>query len=114
MNRTYLIGLLFSTSGPYALLRRDTLDGALAALTEVNHYPAFPFGLVPLAGDPGGVADSYQTIAERIIGDGCRHIIGGITSWSRKEMIPVVERRNELLWYPCPYEGYECSDRVVY
>lgn len=114
MKRTYLVGLLFSTSGPYALLGRDALDGALAALTEVNDDPAFPFGLVPLAGDPGGVADRYQTIAERILADGCRHIIGGITSWSRKEMIPVVERRNALLWYPCPYEGYECSDRVVY
>jgi branched-chain amino acid transport system substrate-binding protein len=60
------------------------------------------------------VADRYQTISERLIADGARHIVGGITSWSRKEMIPVVERRNALLWYPCPYEGYECSDRVVY
>lgn len=114
MKRTYLVGLLFSTSGPYALLGRDALDGALAALNEINEDPAFAFGLAPLAGDPGGATDRYQTIAERLIADGCRHIIGGITSWSRKEMIPVVERRGALLWYPCPYEGYECSDRVVY
>jgi branched-chain amino acid transport system substrate-binding protein len=114
MKRSFLIGVLFSTSGPYALLGRDALDGALMGIAEVNDDPAFPFSLAPLTGDPGGIADRYQTISERLIADGARHIVGGITSWSRKEMIPVVERRNALLWYPCPYEGYECSDRVVY
>jgi len=32
----YRIGLLFSTSGPYAALGRSALDGALLALDEVN------------------------------------------------------------------------------
>lgn len=114
MNQSYLIGVLFSTAGPYALLGKDALDGALMALAEVNENPAFPFSFVPLTGDPGGVTDRYQAISERLILGGARHIVGGITSWSRKEMIPVVEKRNALLWYPCPYEGYECSDRVVY
>lgn len=114
LKQSYLIGVLFSTSGPYALLGRDALDGALMAIAEVNDDHSFPFSLAPLTGDPAGIADRYQTIAERLIAGGARHIVGGITSWSRKEMIPVVERRNALLWYPCPYEGYECSDRVVY
>jgi ABC-type branched-subunit amino acid transport system substrate-binding protein len=114
MKQSYLIGVLFSTSGPYALLGRDALDGALMGLAEVNDDPAFGFTLAPLTGDPGGITDRYQVIADRLIADGARHIVGGITSWSRKEMIPVVERRNALLWYPCPYEGYESSDRVVY
>jgi branched-chain amino acid transport system substrate-binding protein len=114
MKQSYLIGILFSTSGPYALLGRDALDGALMALAEINEDAAFPFTLAPLTGDPGGVTDRYQTISDALIAGGARHIVGGITSWSRKEMIPVVEKRNALLWYPCPYEGYECSDRVVY
>ena len=114
MRQSYLIGILFSTTGPYALLGRDALDGALMALAEINEDPSSPFTLVPLTGDPGGVTDRYQVISDSLIGGGARHIIGGITSWSRKEMIPVVEKRNALLWYPCPYEGYECSDRVVY
>ncbi|MCP4386000.1 MAG: transporter substrate-binding domain-containing protein [Hyphomicrobiales bacterium] len=114
MTQSYPIGVLFSTTGPYALLGRDAFDGALMALTEINEDPAYPFDLVPLTGDPEGAADCYQTICDRLIGDGARHIVGGITSWSRKEMIPVVEKGNALLWYPCPYEGFECSDRVVY
>lgn len=114
MSRSYPIGVLFSTTGPYALLGRDAFDGALMALTEVNEDPAFPFELAPMTGDPEGVADGYRTICDHLIERGARHIVGGITSWSRKEMIPVVEKGNALLWYPCPYEGFECSDRVVY
>jgi branched-chain amino acid transport system substrate-binding protein len=114
MKQSYLIGVLFSTSGPYALLGRDALDGALMALAEINEDPAFPFTLAPLTGDPGGITDRYQAVCDALIAGGARHVVGGITSWSRKEMIPVVEKRNALLWYPCPYEGYECSDRVVY
>ncbi|MCB1488460.1 MAG: transporter substrate-binding protein [Bauldia sp.] len=114
MTQSYPIGVLFSRQGPYALLGRDAFDGALTALGEVNDDPAFPFTLVPLTGEPEGVADRYQAIAERLIAQGARHVVGGITSWSRKEMIPAMEKGNALLWYPCPYEGYECSDRVVY
>ncbi|MEQ9691830.1 MAG: transporter substrate-binding domain-containing protein [Bauldia litoralis] len=114
MTRRYPIGVLFSRRGPYALLGRDAFDGALTALGEINDDPSFPFELTPLTGEPDGVADRYQAIADRLIAQGARHVVGGITSWSRKEMIPAVEKGDALLWYPCPYEGYECSDRVVY
>ena len=40
--------------------------------------------------------------------------IGCVTSWSRKEVIPVLERHGGTLWYPLPYEGFEASDHVVY
>ncbi len=46
--------------------------------------------------------------------DGLRLIVAGITSWSRKDMIPALERQRALLWSPCPYEGFECNDHVVY
>jgi ABC-type branched-subunit amino acid transport system substrate-binding protein len=114
VKQTYPIGILFSTTGPYALLGRDALDGAVMALSEFNEDPTSTVELVPLIGDPGGVTDRYPTISDDLIRAGARHIVGGITSWSRKEIIPVADRRHALLWYPCPYEGYESSDSVIY
>ena len=45
---------------------------------------------------------------------GARHIVGCITSWSRKEVIPVLEKAGGTLWYACPYEGFEANEHVVY
>lgn len=45
---------------------------------------------------------------------GARHIIGTVTSSSRKEVIPVLEKHGGTLWYALPYEGFEASDHVVY
>ncbi len=48
------------------------------------------------------------------IAHGIRHIFGTITSASRKEIIPDSEQHNLLLWYGCPYEGFESCEQVVY
>ncbi|WP_264830592.1 transporter substrate-binding protein, partial [Klebsiella aerogenes] len=45
---------------------------------------------------------------------GCRHIVGTITSIARKEVIPLVEKHDGLLWYMCPYEGFEANENVIY
>nr|WP_290442985.1 transporter substrate-binding protein [Rhodovulum tesquicola] len=105
--------MLFSTTGPYSALGRSALDGALMAVAEVNARNGLT--LVPVCADPRGVPADYERLAAELLGRGdLRHIVGGITSWSRKDMIPVMERHGALLWYPCPYEGFECNDHVVY
>lgn len=107
------IGFLFSASGPYEALGASARDGALMALEEVNAE-----GVVRLhahIGDPKGVPVEYERLCSEMVKErGVRHIVGGITSWSRKDMIPVFERHGGLLWYPCPYEGFETSDNVIY
>ena len=109
------LAILFSTTGAYSAIGREALDGALMALSEVNADPSFGFRLRPDLGDPGGVSERYAAMAQdQLRQRGCRHILGGITSWSRKDMIPVVERHNGLLWYAFPYEGYEANDHVLY
>jgi branched-chain amino acid transport system substrate-binding protein len=41
-------------------------------------------------------------------------IFGCYMSSSRKEVLPIVERRNALLFYPTLYEGFEYSPNVMY
>ena len=46
--------------------------------------------------------------------DGVSTIFGCYTSSSRKAVLPIVERRNGLLWYPTLYEGFEYSPNIIY
>lgn len=112
---TFPISILYSTTGPYAELGREALDGAMAAISEINTAADFPFRLEPKIADPAGRAEHYALLADSAIRQhGCRHVIGTITSWSRKDVLPVIEKHGALLWYGFPYEGYEASDSTIY
>ncbi|MCL6654737.1 transporter substrate-binding protein [Agrobacterium rubi] len=109
------VSILYSTTGPYAALGREAVDGALAAIADINADPVYGFGIAVKIDDPCGRAEAYAALAQSAIRDsGCRHIIGTITSWSRKDVLPIVERHGALLWYAFPYEGYEASDSAIY
>jgi branched-chain amino acid transport system substrate-binding protein len=115
MRRRIEIGLLYSRSGSYALLSGACRTGALAAIAAVNGDPDMDLTLVPVERDPGGNVDLYGPLCAEILREtGARHVVGCITSWSRKEVIPVLEKHGGTLWYACPYEGFEASDHVVY
>ncbi len=109
---TLKLGLLFSTTGPYAALGQSALAGALGAIDALAE--AGTARIEAVIRDPGGDHALYETQAAGLLDDGVRNIVGAITSWSRKDLIPVLERKGGLLWYPCPYEGFESNDRVVY
>lgn len=109
------VGVLFSTTGPYASLGREGFDGAMAAIDEINKTDAYAFELFAEIGDPGGNTEAYAELGRRIIKtSNARFVVGCTTSWSRKEIIPVLEKTGTHLWYPCPYEGFEGNDHVVY
>lgn len=115
MRRRIEIGLLYSRSGSYALISEACRAGALAAIAEVNADPALDLTFLPVERDPKGNIDLYAPLCEDILkGTSARHVVGCITSWSRKEVIPVVEKADATLWYTVPYEGFEASDHVVY
>lgn len=96
------VGLVLSTSGPYARLGQSALAGAEMAVAEVN--AAGRVRLEPRRCDPGGSPALYDRLVDELLTDlMVRHVVGRITSWIRKDMIPVLERRRALLWYPCPY-----------
>jgi ABC-type branched-subunit amino acid transport system substrate-binding protein len=109
------IGLLFSTTGPYATIGRAMSNGSLLAIHEVNASDAFPFVLEPVIANPDGRNANYAEMAcsmlasERLV-----HVVGCYTSSSRKEVLPHFEKYDGLLWYPSHYEGFESSEHVVY
>ena len=109
------LGVLYSRSGSYALIARACRTGALKAVEEVNADPTLDIAFTPVMRDPQGNTDAYAPLCEEILRTStARHVIGCVTSWSRKDVIPALERANGSLWYSAPYEGFEASDRVVY
>ncbi len=106
------IGVLFSTSGPYAPMGRDARDGAEFALSEFA--AASGRAVEPVFFDPHAELSAYLEGARELLRAGCRHIVGTITSAARKEVIPLVEKHDALLWYMCPYEGFEANENVIY
>lgn len=106
------IGILYSTTGPYAAMGRDARDGAELAIDEVRRAGRL---IEPVFIDPHANIAAYLEAARHMLREaGCRHIVGTITSAARKEVIPLVEKYDGLLWYMCPYEGFEANENVVY
>ncbi|MDP4033708.1 MAG: transporter substrate-binding protein [Pseudorhodobacter sp.] len=109
------LGLLYSRSGSYALISEACRTGALAAIARVNADPESDIHFSAVERDPAGNIDLYAPLCEDILRrTGARHVIGCVTSWSRKEVIPTLENARGTLWYAVPYEGFEASDHVVY
>ena len=114
MHRTsYPIGFLFSTTGSYKLVSRAMLNGATLAAEEVNGS-ALGVHLDPVPIDPGGDLARYGALVDPVLRSGVRHVVGCYTSSSRKEVIPLFEKHDALLWYPSHYEGFETSSNVIY
>lgn len=113
MRKSFKVGILYSQSGPYAPLGRECRDGAELALEQCSRV--LPGLIEPVVIDPQGNMHDYVEGARALLRDhGCRHIIGTITSAARKEILPVVEKHDGLLWYTCPYEGFEANSNVIY
>ena len=110
----YLVGLLFSLTGPYSVVARSMMNGALIALEEINASPDLRIALEPVAMDPAGDNAQYAAMADKLLARGIKHVVGCYTSSSRKEIIPCFEKHDALLWYPSHYEGFESSANVVY
>ncbi|WP_112313371.1 transporter substrate-binding protein [Pseudogemmobacter bohemicus] len=115
MKRIIDIGILQSLSGNYAVLSGASRTGALQGVAEVNASSDYDLTFRVSARDPEGRNDRYAPLCREILREtGVRHIFGCVTSSSRKEVIPELERFDGVLWYPVPYEGFEASERVAY
>jgi urea transport system substrate-binding protein len=109
------VGIICSQSGPYQAMGRELLKSALMAVDEINNNAEFDFSIAAHVRDPRGIVSEYHTACDDLIRNiGVEHIVGCYTSASRKQVLPIVERTDRLLWHPARYEGFECSDNVIY
>jgi branched-chain amino acid transport system substrate-binding protein len=113
---TWPVGVLYSRSGITAIAETSQLQGTLLAISEIN-VAGGVLGkpISPLILDPASDPQRYTQLASSLLMDrGVTNIFGCSASYSRKAVVPVVERRGGLLWYSIGYEGFEYSSNVIY
>ena len=110
------VGVLFSRTGVTAVIEQTQLNGTMLAIEEINAAGGVNGReLAPIVYDPASDCRMFARLADRLLTqDGVSTIFGCYTSSSRKAVLPVVERRNGLLWYPTLYEGFEYSPNIIY
>lgn len=110
------VGVLFSLTGGLSIIEKSLADATLMAIDEINAAGG-------VAGRPveaiveDGASDpkTYNEKASKlVVRDRVPTVFGSYTSASRKAVLPVFEKRNNLYFYPTYYEGFECSKNVVY
>ncbi len=112
---TIKVGILHSLSGPMALSETPLVEAEMLAIEEINaNGGLLGKQLVALKEDGASDWPTFAEKAEKLIDQGAAVIFGGLTSESRKAILPVVQAQNSLLWYPGAYEGQECSDHIFY
>lgn len=113
---TWKLGVLFSETGPTAIIERSQLCGVLLAIKDINDAGGVAGRPIePVSYDARSIPAEYGRLAERLlVEDQVRVIIGCYMSSARKEVLPIVERRNALFFYPTLYEGFEFSPNVIY
>ncbi|MGD9738218.1 MAG: transporter substrate-binding domain-containing protein [Bauldia sp.] len=110
------IGVLFSQSGVTAGIERTQLNATLLAIGEINASGGI-LGrpIEPIPRDPASNPKQFRAFAEQLMAEEQVNIIlGCYMSSTRKAVLPVVEGRKGLLFYPTLYEGFEYSAHCVY
>ncbi|MDK3018056.1 transporter substrate-binding domain-containing protein [Pseudodonghicola flavimaris] len=115
LNEPVTIGLLFSQTGVTSVIERTQRQAAMLAVDEVNRAGGIDGReLLIEDSDPASDAVKFRTEAERLLDAGVATIFGCYMSSTRKAVLPVVEQRRKLLFYPTLYEGFEFSSCCVY
>jgi urea transport system substrate-binding protein len=113
---TIKVGLLHSLSGTMSISEVDVKNAELLAIDEINDSGGLLGKKIEPIVEDG--ASDWPTFAEKagklIDQDKVCVIFGCWTSSSRKAVLPVIESKNSLLFYPVQYEGMEASKNVVY
>ena len=110
------VGVLFSRTGLTAVTETEHFLGTALAIQEINEAGGvLGREIEVVAYDPESDPVTYRRLADRLLTeDGISVIFGCSSSAERKAVLPAIERRNGLLWYPSLYEGFEYSPNVIY
>lgn len=110
------IGVLHSLTGTMATSEWPLVDAVRLAVEEVNAGGGLLGRRVEaVVADTRSDPARAALEAERLLREEKVQVLFGCwTSACRKAVVPVVERRDGLLFYPVQYEGMEMSPNVVY
>jgi urea transport system substrate-binding protein len=114
---TIKVGILHSLTGTMAISETSLKDVELMAISEINKAGGvLGKQIEPVVEDPESkFTDVFPDKARKLLlKDQVAAVFGCWTSVSRKNVLPVFEENNGLLFYPVQYEGNECSPNVVY
>ncbi|MDQ0315763.1 transporter substrate-binding domain-containing protein [Amorphus orientalis] len=115
-NAPWRVGVLFSQSGVTAAIERTQLNATLLAIDEINSAGGVAGRPIEaVAHDPQSNPKKFRELGERLMEDSrVRVVFGCYMSSTRKALLPVLEARDGLLFYPTLYEGFEYSSHCIY
>ncbi len=116
-SNTIKVGILHSLTGTMAISEKSLRDVELLAIDEINKAGGvLGKQIEPIVEDPESkFTDVFPEKARKLLlKDEVVAVFGCWTSVSRKNVLPVFEENNGLLFYPVQYEGNESSRNVVY
>ncbi|ANF83464.1 urea ABC transporter substrate-binding protein (plasmid) [Acinetobacter sp. NCu2D-2] len=110
------VGILHSLSGTMAISETGPAQAERLAIEQINKQGGVLGRQIKIIQEDGSsdwpiFAEKTKKLLEK---DRVAAIFGGYTSASRKAMLPILEQRNGLLYYPTFYEGLEQSKNVIY
>ncbi len=110
------VGVLFSLTGTTGIIEESLNKATIMAIEEINDSGGINgMKIVPVVEDPASDPATFAAKARKLVlNDKCVSVFGSYTSASRKAVLPVFEKRENLYWYPTLYEGRECSKNVIY
>lgn len=110
------VGVLHSLSGTMAISEKEVAEVTIAAFKEINEKGGIlGHKIEPILADGRSDPTIFAQEAQNLIQNKhVKAIFGCWTSSSRKEVKPVVEHYNNLLFYPVQYEGFEASPNIIY
>ncbi|MCH4903229.1 urea ABC transporter substrate-binding protein [Cylindrospermopsis raciborskii CHAB3438] len=113
---TIKVGILHSLSGTMAISEKSVVDAENLAIKEINAQGGVLGKQIEAITEDG--ASNWDTFREKatklIEQDKVAVVFGCWTSASRKNVKPVFEEKDHMLWYPVQYEGQECSKNIFY
>ena len=115
-NSTIKVGILHSLSGTMAISERSVVDAERLAIKEINAAGGVLGKQIQAITEDGASNwDTFREKATKLIDQDQTVVIFGCwTSASRKNVKPVFESKDHMLWYPVQYEGQECSKNIFY
>lgn len=111
------VGIMHSLTGTFAITEVSLRDAELTAIEEINAAGGvLGRKIEPLVEDTKSQGDTVfpEKAKKLLLSDKVAVVFGCWASFTRKNVLPIFEKYDGLLFYPAAYEGNECSKNVVY